>query len=128
MDIIFYTSAFKYLMRHGFGVVYTPAGAISAHIAAFLIAFMVSFPMGYFLNRYIVFPGSVLRGRVQLFRYFLLVLACIFLNYVFLKLFVEFFGIYAPYAKMLTTIIVVSFSYLTQKHFTFKTEQPVTRG
>ena len=128
LDIIIYTTAFRYLVSHHFEVVYTPAGAISAHIAAFLIAFMVSFPTGYFLNRFIVFPGSILRGRVQLFRYFILVLLCIFLNYIFLKLFVELFGIYAPYAKMLTTIIVVSFSYLTQKHFTFKTEDVVSRG
>ena len=53
-------------------------------------------------------------------RYLMLVLVCILLNYVFIKLFVEQFGIYPTPAKMLTTIIVVSFSYLTQKHFTFR--------
>jgi len=128
LDIIIYTGAFSYLIRHGLEVVHTPAGAISAHIAAFLVAFSISFPTGYLLNRYIVFPGSILRGRVQLFRYFILVLFCIFLNYIFLKLFVEYFHIYAPYAKVITTVIVVSFSYLTQKHFTFKTSGPVQQG
>jgi len=43
-------------------------------------------------------------------------------NYVFIKLFVERFNIYPTVAKMLTTIIVVSFSYLTQKHYTFKSQ------
>ncbi|WP_315822477.1 hypothetical protein [Paraflavitalea speifideaquila] len=47
-----------------------PFVTISAKIAAFLIAFAISFPTGYFLNRNIVFPGSTLQGRVQLFRYF----------------------------------------------------------
>jgi putative flippase GtrA len=58
-----------------------------------------------------------------LFRYFLLVLICILQNYVFLKIFVEQFNLYPTVSKILTTIIVVSFSYLTQKHFTFKSEQ-----
>lgn len=44
------------------------------------------------------------------------------MNYIFIKLFVEQFHLYATVAKILTTIIVVSFSYLTQKNFTFKTE------
>jgi putative flippase GtrA len=69
------------------------------------------------------FPNSILRGRVQLFRYFLLVVICLGLNYVFIKLFVEQFHLYATVAKILTTVIVVSFSYLTQKNFTFKTQR-----
>jgi putative flippase GtrA len=60
---------------------------------------------------------------VQLFRYFVLVVICILLNYVFIKLFVEQFHIYPTVAKIFTTIIVVSFSYLTQKNYTFKAEQ-----
>lgn len=118
LDIVIYFLAYNFVLEKQ--VVYTPLGAISPHIAAFLLAFMVSFPTGFFLNRYIVFPGSVLNGRNQLMRYFLLVLVCIFLNYFFIKLFVEQFQIYPTISKMLTTVIIVAFSYLTQKHFTFK--------
>lgn len=120
LDIFLYFISYNFILQKQ--VLYTPIGAISPYIAAFLISFAVSFPTGYLLNRYIVFPGSSLKGRVQLFRYFVLVLICIGLNYVFIKLFVEKFGIYPTVAKMLTTIIVVSFSYLTQKNFTFKKE------
>jgi putative flippase GtrA len=49
---------------------------------------------------------------------------CLLLNYIFIKLFVEQFHIYATVAKILTTIIVVCFSYVTQKNFTFKVDQP----
>jgi putative flippase GtrA len=59
---------------------------------------------------------------VQLFRYFLLVLICIILNYFFIRLFVEYFHLYPTISKIITTAIVVSFSYLTQKNFTFKAE------
>ena len=120
LDILLYFVAYNFVLQKQ--VVYTPIGAISPYIAAFLISFVISFPTGYLLNRYIVFPGSSLKGRVQLFRYFILVVICIVMNYVFIKLFVEQFGIFPTVAKMLTTVIVVSFSYLTQKNFTFKKE------
>jgi putative flippase GtrA len=120
LDIFLYFVSYNFVLQKQ--VVFTPAGPISPHIAAFLMSFAVSFPTGYLLNRYIVFPGSILRGRVQLFRYFLLVVMCVFLNYIFIKLFVEHLHIYPTVSKILTTVIVISFSYLTQKNFTFKTE------
>jgi putative flippase GtrA len=101
-------------------MVYVGVFAISPHIAAFILAFTITFPLGFYFSRYVVFTGSNIRGRIQLFRYFLLVLACIALNYMFLKIFVEQLNIYPTISKVLTTIVVVSFSYFTQKHFTFK--------
>jgi putative flippase GtrA len=58
----------------------------------------------------------------------LLVLVCIYLNYIFIKLFVEHFHFYPTVSKIFTTIIVVSFSYFTQKHFTFKAGSGVSEG
>ena len=118
LDIFLYFISYNFILQKE--VFHTPIVSISPHIAAFLMAFLISFPTGFLLNRNIVFPGSTLRRRVQLFRYLLLVLVCILLNYVFIKLFVEQWGIYPTPAKILTTIIVVSFSYLTQKNFTFR--------
>ena len=128
LDIFIYFISYNFILEKQ--VLYTPLGAISPHIAAFLIAFTVSFPTGFYLNRYIVFPGSVLTGTHQLLRYFLLVVVCIFLNYFFIKLFVEQFLIYPTVSKILTTVIIVAFSYLTQKHFTFKSaySTPGTRS
>jgi putative flippase GtrA len=68
----------------------------------------------------VVFKGSVIAGRIQLFRYSLTVLGSLFLNYVFLKLFVEVLHMYPTIAKIITTFIVVAFSYLSQSYFTFK--------
>ncbi|RYF37799.1 MAG: GtrA family protein [Chitinophagaceae bacterium] len=122
LDILIYFLSYNFILDKE--IVHTPLGAISPYIAAFIIAFVVSFPTGFYLNRNIVFTGSTIRGRVQLFRYFLLVSACIALNYIFIKLFVEQFGFYPTVAKLFTTVIVVSFSYLTQKKFTFKVVKP----
>jgi putative flippase GtrA len=120
LDIFIYFITYNFILKKQ--ILYTPIVAISPHIAAFIIAFIVSFPAGFFLMRHIVFPGSTLRGGVQLFRYCLLVAVCILLNYAFIKLFVEYWHIYPTVSKILTTIIVVTFSYLTQKHYTFKAE------
>jgi putative flippase GtrA len=96
--------------------------AFKPHIAAFFMAFCVSFPIGFFLMRHIVFRESTLHGRVQLFRYFVQVVICLVLNYIFLKIFVEQLHIFPTIAKIITTAIVVMFSYVAQKYFTFKAE------
>jgi putative flippase GtrA len=118
LDILIYFISYNFILQKQ--LVHLGAITISAPIMAFILAFGVSFPTGFFLMRTVVFHDSTLRGRVQLFRYVLLVAACVLLNYVFIKLFVEHFAIYPTVAKILTTMIVVCFSYLAQRKFTFK--------
>jgi putative flippase GtrA len=50
----------------------------------------------------------------------------IFLNYFFLKVLVEFGGLWPTLAKVITTGIVVVYSYFAQKFFTFKTANLAT--
>ena len=102
--------------------------AISPHIAAFLLVFPVTFTSGFILAKYVTFSASELRGRIQLFRYGLTVFGSILLNYVFLKLFVEYFGWFATFSKAMTTIIVVIYSYISQRYFSFKTAQVAVRA
>ena len=99
---------------------------ISPYIAAFLMAFCISFPTGFYLSRYVVFQQSSIRGRIQLFRYFMVVLVCFFLNYIFLKLFVGYFGLYPTPSKIITTVIVVIFSYVSQSYFSFGTKRNIS--
>ncbi len=94
--------------------------AFKPHIAALWMAFVVSFPIGFLLSKYIVFNTSQLRGRVQLFRYLLIVAVNLLLNYAFLKTLVEYMNFYPTIARIFTTCILVTFSFLSQKHFTFK--------
>ena len=42
------------------------------------------------------------------------------LNYLLLKLFVEMMQIYAVYAQIMTTGIIIIFSYVAQRYFTFR--------
>lgn len=119
LDIFLFFISYNFIFRKQ--VLHLPLGiAISPYIAAFLLAFCITFPFGFLLMRHVVFTESSLRGRVQLARYFMLVMINIFLNYVLLKLLVEVFGFYPTIAKIIITGIIVLFSYLMQRHFTFR--------
>ncbi len=117
-DILLYILTYNFVL--GKQIVHLGFVAISAHIAAFVFVFPVTFTSGFLLSKYITFTESNLRGRVQLLRYGLTVLGSIVLNYVLLKLFVEVAEINPSIAKVLTTIVVVGYSYVAQKYFTFK--------
>ena len=120
-DILLFFIGYNFIFKKQ--MVELPFIVISPHIAAFLMAFFFSFPTGFFLMRYVVFKESSLKGRVQLFRYFISVCFSLFLNYVFLKIFVEQLHIYPTVSKVIITFFVVGFSYLAQKYFSFKTEK-----
>jgi hypothetical protein len=98
--------------------------AFKPHIAALFIAFIITFPIGFYLSMFVVFQGSYLKRRVQFFRYFLVVLGSMTINYICLKIFVESFGWYPTPSQILTTGIVICFSYFSQRHFSFKVIKP----
>jgi putative flippase GtrA len=117
-DILLFFVSYNYVLhKQNFvlsSIVLTP------HIGAFLLAFLISFPTGFLLMRYVVFQETAVKKTAQLLKYFLVVIGCILLNYVFLKLFVDYLGWFATPAKIVTTFFVVIFSYTSQKNFTFK--------
>lgn len=99
---------------------------LSPHIAAFVFVFPITFSTGFLLAKYVTFTQSTLRGRKQLLRYGLTVVGAIFLNYLLLKLFVEVFYIWATLSKILTTIIVVIYSYFMQTYFSFNVKKQLS--
>lgn len=122
LDLFLYFIAYHYIFKKQV-IQVTEFLAFEPYIAAFIFAFLITFPTGFLLSKYIVWTESNIRGRIQLFRYLLLVMANIVLNYVLLKFFIEICHIYPTPSKLLTIIIVVTFSYLTQKHFTFRVKK-----
>jgi putative flippase GtrA len=119
LDIFLFFVCYNFILKKqivNFGFI-----SISPHIASFLFVFPVTFTVGFLLSRYITFTDSELHGRVQLFRYALTVAGAILINYVFLKIFVEYLYIWPTISKIFTTVIVVAYSYMLQRHFTFKT-------
>lgn len=119
LDVFLYFLVYNFLLHKK--VLDIGFTAISPHIAAFFIVFPITFFTGFLLAKYITFTNSPLRGKVQLIRYAISVGGSIILNYLLLKLFVEVFHFWPTVSKMITAIFVVTYSYLLQRYFTFKT-------
>jgi putative flippase GtrA len=124
LDIFLYFICYNFILdKH---IIDLQIVSVSPHIAAFLFVFPVTFFTGFLLAKYITFTNSEIRGRVQLIRYVISVSGSIFLNYFFLKILVEFGGLWPTLSKLITTGIVVIYSYFVQKFYTFKTAGLVT--
>ena len=122
LNILIYFVSFQFILRKQ--VIYLPFNiAMSAHIAALVIGFLICFPIGFYLSMYVVFPGSELPRRVQLFLYFLVAIMNIALNYFFMKLFVDIFHWYPTPSYILNYILVVCFTYFSQKYFSFQSKK-----
>lgn len=120
LGFLIYFISYKYFLQEkqlDFGFY-----AFKGHVAALFISVCITFPIGFFNSKYVVFYDSVMKGRVQLFRYFMICLFNLALNYILLKILVERAHIYPVIAQVLTTCIVVLFSYLAQRHFSFKAD------
>lgn len=126
LDLILFYISFHYILREtildlGFVV-------LKPYNAALIMAFIITFPTGFLLNKYIVFKGSYLRSYVQLVRYMLIVAVNLFLNYAILNVLVQYMHFYPTIAKGFAIVIIVTFSYLSQKHFTFRQVKQVAGG
>ena len=102
--------------------------AFKPHIAAMFISFLFTFPVGFYLSMYVIFQGSYLKKRVQLFRYFLVIMGCMLINYIFLKIFVEYLGWYPTPSQIITTGIVILFNYFSQRYFSFRMDKKAARA
>lgn len=121
-DIVLYFITYNFILHKQ--IVHAGGLAISPHIAAFMLTFPVTFVTGFLLARYVVFPeSSGTRKRIQVTKYLMIVFVCIFLNYGFLKLFVDVLGWWPLPSKLATTVFVVAFSYISQKKFAFRVKE-----
>ncbi len=122
-DIILYFVSYNFILRKQ--VLNLGFIAFEPYTAALWMAFIISFPTGFLLSKYIVFNASQLKGRIQLFRYVVIVGINLVLNYSIIKVLVEMMHFYPTIARTFATCFVVTFSYLSQKHFTFRTTNTV---
>lgn len=93
---------------------------ISAYTLSSFTTFCFSFSIGFLLNRYIVFTQSDLKANIQLFRYGLSALISYGLSWVLLKFLIETMSIFPSIANIMASCIVVVFSFIMQRKFTFR--------
>jgi putative flippase GtrA len=113
-----FTLVFKNVVKQQ--VVDVGVYAFEPYSIALIISSAVVFIVGFLLSKYVVFTTSNLKGRIQLFRYFLSFLSNLAINYVLLKLLVKYLQVYPVLAQIIVTAMVIVFSYFTQQYFTFK--------
>lgn len=118
LGFLIYTVSFKYLFRER--DFHFDFYALKGHTAALFLSFCVTFPIGFFMSKYVVFSDSKMKGRIQLFRYFMICMFNLALNYLLLKILIEKFRLDEILAQVITIVIVVVFSYLAQRNFSFR--------
>ncbi len=119
--LITYIVSYRFIFREQ--VLQLGFFAFEPHSAALFISSGITFVLGFVLNRYVVFTASNLRGRIQLFRYFLSFSFNLVINYFMLKLLVEVLHWEAVLSQVFTISLVIVISYFTQHHFTFKVKK-----
>ena len=126
LDWVLYFVLYNFVIGHE--LVYIPLPfvcdlsslCLTPHVLTLLIVFPITLFTGFWLNKYVTFTQSSLRGYKQLWRYILIVIVNLLVNYFGLKLLVEVCGIYPTPSKMIVTIITVAISFFGQKYFSFK--------
>lgn len=93
---------------------------LSPHIASLFVVFPITFVTGFLLQKFITFKNANLPWEVQFFRYFLVGMGALVVNYICLKILVDGFGFYPTPSKIITVFITVAYSYILQNKFSFK--------
>lgn len=117
LDAVWYYVIYHYIVCERFidlGIV-----VMSPHIAALCVVFPITFLTGFWLNRNVAFHAVQAKTLPQILRYALTVVGSILLNYLCMKLFVEWCGVWATPSKMLTTLVCAIYSYLVGRYYTF---------
>lgn len=117
LDWILYFLTYQFVLHKA--MLHLGVVTFSSHIATKFLVFPVTFITGFLLQKYVTFQASQLHGRVQLIRYLTVVLGNLILNYVGLKLLVDYLHFYASIANVIVTATTVIFSYVSQKKYTF---------
>ena len=126
LDWVLYFVLYNFVIGHELVYISLPFAScvlplcLTPHVLTLLIVFPITLFTGFWLNKYVTFTQSSLRGYKQLWRYILIVIVNLLVNYFGLKLFVEVCGIYPTPSKMIVTIITVAISFFGQKYFSFK--------
>ncbi len=118
LDWILYFITYQFILEKQ--MLYLGIVTLSSHIATKFLVFPVTFTTGFLLQKYVTFQASELRGRVQLIRYMTVVHGNLLINYIGLKLLVDYLHFYASISNVMVTMFTVIFSYISQKKYTFK--------
>lgn len=117
LDILVYFVSFNFILQKQ--DVHLGSIVISAPIFALIISFCIVNPYSFLMSKFIVFQESNLKGRIQMFRYMVIVAVNVFLNYALMKILVEVIHVFPTVSRIITAIAVAVFSFFVNQKFTF---------
>ena len=121
-DVVLYFFIFNYILHQQ--MLHLGFVTFSSYIATLVVKFPITLLSGFLLQKYVTFTASELRGSIQLFRYLLVALINLLLNYIGLKLLVDVLSFYPSIANAIVAVCVTAVSYFGQKMFTFTPPRP----
>lgn len=119
MGLLVYFVCYQYLFRET--VFDLGFYAFKAHSASLFCSFLITFPIGFFFARFVVFDNSF-KNQGPTVPLFHDLLVQPFLNYLLLKIFVELLAWHAVIAQFMTVLMVVAFSFVAQRNFSFQSK------
>lgn len=93
---------------------------LSGHTATLIINFVLILLTGFFLQKYVTFTASELKGRKQLIRYAEVGVFNLLLSYAGLKFLVDVLGVFPSIANVIISVLVTVISYFLQTKYTFR--------
>jgi putative flippase GtrA len=96
---------------------------IPASTTSLMVAFIVTLPTGFWLAKHFAFRQDESKSTKtlwQLGKYFLVVLQGLATDYLLLMVLITWGGIHPIVAKVISTVVVLTFNFLLQKNFTFR--------
>ncbi len=121
--IVLYFLIYNYVLHKKDVILPFHPGMITGPVATLIIEAPLTFLIGFTLNKYLVFTKSELKGRIQMFRYGMVVVTNLMLNFAMIKILVETFNFYPTISKFITTIVLAVGSYFIQTHFSFRVKK-----
>lgn len=118
LNLIIFFISYNYILK-GNEIAYSFI-IITPYIAAYLMALAVSFPIGFLLNKYVVFQQVNGRGKQQLLLYALLTISTIIMHYALLHLLVGYWKLWATPSQAFIIVLMATISYFFQSYVTFK--------
>lgn len=119
VDVLVYFLAYNYIYQKQ-DINLFDAFVISAPTAALALSYTAGLLTNFFITKYIVFKESDLETHKQLFRYVLVAIGVLFLNYIMMRLLIRNFHWYPTIARAVSALSVGMFSFVVHKSFSFK--------
>ena len=127
LDWVLYFIMYNFVVGHElvYFNLFNREWCLTPHIAALCIVFPITLLTGFWLNKYVTFRQSDLKGWRQFLRYISIVAVNLAINYFGLKLFVDVCAVYPTPSKMIITVLTVAISYFGQKYYSFRKSKKI---